>query len=293
MNQPEQLELLEPGADRWCQRWENRMPTWKRTRDGGFDSAVHRVIQIAEPAAKRFTITHHYSGSWPVIRFAYGLQRIDQAPGPGEPDGGRLVGVLALGVPMNTAVLRNAFPDVEPIRRSLELSRMVLLDSVESNGESWACARMMSLAAARGIQGIIAHADPVPRLRQTPDGPVQVSPGHIGHVYGAGQGFAYLGRTRARRQLVLPDATVLTDRAAGKIHRDEAGHAAVERRIAAFGAPARKPGEDGARWLAAALEQIGATAVAHGGCHRYARTIGRSRTRIGGTAHPAPRRSAS
>lgn len=294
MNQSEQLELLEPGADRWCQRWENRLPTWKRTRDGGFDPALHRVVQIAEPAAKRFTVAHHYSASWPVVRFAYGLQRLDEAPGPGEPDGGRLVGVIALGIPMNVAVLQNALPDLTPIRQSLELSRMVLLDSVESNGESWACSRALALAAARGIQGVVAHADPVPRVRITPDGPIQVSPGHVGHVYGAGQGFAYLGLTRPRRLVVLPDATVLTDRAAGKVRRDEPGHAGVERRLTALGAPARGAGEDGASWLAHALEQVGATTMAHGGCHRYARTIGRSRvrTRLGGTVYPAPRRAA-
>ncbi|MEU3907983.1 hypothetical protein AB0F20_29935 [Streptomyces goshikiensis] len=248
-------------------------------------------MRIPEAAAKSFTVTHHYSASWPVVRFAYGIQRRDQEPGPGEPDGGRLVGVLAFGVPMNIAVLHNAFPGLTPVREALELSRMVLRDSVASNGESWACAAAMALAAAEGIRGIVAHADPVPRTRMTPGGPVQVSPGHIGHVYGAGQGFAYLGLTRARRQIVLPDATVLTDRAAGKVRRDEVGRASVQRRLTGLGAAPRQEGEDGARWLAAALEAIGATTVAHGGCHRYARAIGpgRTRVRLGGTAYPAPR----
>ncbi|MEU3909692.1 hypothetical protein AB0F20_38890, partial [Streptomyces goshikiensis] len=42
MNGPEQLELMEPGAGDWCQRWEKRMPSWKRTRDGGFNPGLHR-----------------------------------------------------------------------------------------------------------------------------------------------------------------------------------------------------------------------------------------------------------
>ncbi|MFD8609469.1 DUF6884 domain-containing protein [Streptomyces sp. NPDC059631] len=290
----QQIELQQSGADDWCQRWNHRIPTWRRTRDGGFDPEVHRVVRIPEAPAKRFTVAHHYSASWPVVRLAYGLQRVDQSPGPGEPEGGRLVGVLALGVPMNTAVL-NVFPDLEPLKESLELSRMCLLDSVASNGESWACARAFRDAAAKGIRGIVAHADPVPRVRLTADGPSHVMPGHIGHVYGHGQGFAYLGRTRARRLVVLPDATVLSDRAAAKVRRDETGHAAVERRLIAFGATTRRPKEDGARWLAQALEDVGATALYHGGCHKYARTIGPQRRRLllAGPALPAPRHGPS
>lgn len=272
----EQLELQQPGADALCQRWNRRLPTWRRTRDGGFDPEAHRVVRIPEAPAKRFTVAHHYSASWPVVRLAYGLQRIDQPPGPGEPDGGRLVGVLALGVPMNTAVL-NVFPDLVPLKESLELSRMCLLDSVVSNGESWACARAFRDAATKGIRGIVAHADPVPRIRITTDG--------------HGHGFAYLGRTRARRLVVLPDATVLNDRAAAKVRRDETGHAAVERRLIARGATARRTEEDGTRWLARALEEVGAAAMYHGGCHKYARTIGPHRTRLllAVPALPAPR----
>ncbi|WP_079185756.1 Mom family adenine methylcarbamoylation protein [Streptomyces sp. NBRC 110465] len=290
----QQLELQQPGADTWCQRWKHREPTWKRTRDGGFDPEVHRVVRIPEAPAKRFVVAHHYSASWPVVRLAYGLQRVDQPPGPGEPEGGRLVGVLALGVPMNTAVL-NVFPDLTPLKESLELSRMCLLDSVASNGESWACAKAFQDAATRGIRGVIAHADPVPRVRNTASGPVQVMPGHIGHIYGHGQGFAYLGRTRARRLVVLPDATVLNDRAAAKLRRDETGHAAVERRLVALGATARRAEEDGARWLSRALEEVGATTLRHGGCHKYARTIGphRTRLRLAGPTYPAPRYGAA
>ncbi|MBL1115439.1 hypothetical protein JK364_24005 [Streptomyces sp. 110] len=286
----EQLELQQPGSNAWCQRWNHRLPTWRRTRDGGFDPEAHRVVRIPEAPAKRFTVAHHYSASWPVVRLAYGLQRVDQPPGPDEPEGGRLVGVLALGVPMNTAVL-NVFPDLTPLKESLELSRMCLLDSVASNGESWACARAFQDAATKGIRGIVAHADPVPRVRITADGPSYVMPGHIGHVYGHGQGFAYLGRTRARRLVVLPDATVLNDRAAAKVRRDETGHAAVERRLIALGATARRAEEDGTRWLARALDEVGTAALHHGGCHKYARTIGphRTRLRLAGPTLPAPR----
>ncbi|MFD4576723.1 hypothetical protein ACFWNK_30700 [Streptomyces sp. NPDC058417] len=105
----EQLELQQPGAEVWCRRWNHRLPTWRRTRDGGFDPEVHRVVRIPDAPAKRITVAHPHSAGWPVVRLACGLQCIDQPPGPGEPEGCRLVGVLALEVPMNTPVL-NVFP---------------------------------------------------------------------------------------------------------------------------------------------------------------------------------------
>ncbi|MEV7123926.1 hypothetical protein [Kitasatospora griseola] len=137
------------------------------------------------------------------------MQLRTAAPGPGEPNGGRLVGVLALGVPMAKAVLTRVFPTLEAYRESVELSRLVLLDEVPSNGESWLCAASFALAARRGVRGVVAHSDPHPRARVTPSGTQLLTPGHVGHVYAA-QDFAYLGRTRARRLVVLPDGTVLT-----------------------------------------------------------------------------------
>lgn len=117
------------------------------------------------------------------------------------------------------------------------------------------------------------------------DGPSYVLPGHVSHVYGHGQGFAYLRRTRARRLVVLPDATVLNSgvRTAAKARQDETGHAAVERRPIA-------PEEDGAHWLARALEEAGAATLHHDGCRKYARTIGphRTRLRLAGPALNAP-----
>ncbi|MEW1760551.1 hypothetical protein AB0393_29065 [Streptomyces cyaneofuscatus] len=285
---PEQQALQLPGAEDLCQRWNQRTPTWRRTSEGGFDPDLHRVIPIAGGPARRFATVHHYSGSWPPVRFAFGLQRVDEPPAPGEPAGGRLLGVLSLGIPMNGAVL-DVFEGATRYTETLELNRLVLLDRAESNAESWFCARAFNAAARRGIRGVVAHSDPLPRLRRTPDGTQLISPGHIGHVYAA-QDFVYLGRTRPRRLTVLPDATVLSDRAAAKIRRDEVGHRGVERRITALGAPARQPGQSGRDWLAQALEAVGATVVHHGGNHRYARAIGPRRTPIIATSYPRPRK---
>ncbi|MFE1476546.1 hypothetical protein ACFW6N_22190 [Streptomyces cyaneofuscatus] len=286
---PEQQALHLPDAEDQCQRWHERTPTWRRTSEGGFNPDLHRVIAIPEGPARRFVERHHYSGSWPAVRFVYGLQRTDEPPGPGEPPGGRLLGVLSLGIPMNGAVL-DVFEGTRRYAETLELNRLVLLDRAESNAESWFCARAFTAAARHGIRGVVAHSDPHPRVRRTPDGGTELlSPGHIGHVYAA-QDFVYLGRTRPRRLTVLPDATVLSDRAAAKIRGDEVGHRGAERRLVEFGASPRQPGQSGRDWLAQALEDISATVVHHAGNHRYARAIGPRRTPIIATALPRPRR---
>lgn len=283
---PVQEELHLPEVGGRCQRWRDRRPTWRRTSEGGFAPGLHRVIEIPEAPARRFVERHHYSGTWPAVRFTYGLQRLDEEPGPGEPPGGRLLGVLSLGIPMNGAVL-DVFEGTRRYAETLELNRLVLLDRAESNSESWFCAKAFKSAASYGIRGVVAHSDPHPRTRQTPAGPELISPGHIGHVYAA-QDFLYLGRTRPRRLTVLPDATVLSERAAAKIRRDEMGHKGAEKRLVKLGAPPRNDGEMGTRWLARALEAIGATSIHHPGNHRYARAIGPGRTPIRVTAYQRP-----
>ncbi|MCU4750214.1 hypothetical protein [Streptomyces sp. G-5] len=287
-------QLAIPTEPDLCQRWRTRAPTWRRRAEGGFNADLYRVVPLAERSAKRFVLTHHYSRSWPSVSLAYGLQRLDQPPThPDDPEGGALVGVVALGVPMNEAVLTGVFPTLAPYREALELSRLVLLDTEPSNAESWACSRVFGLAAQAGIRGVIAYADPVPRTRITAQGPQQLTPGHVGHVYHA-QDFSYLGRGRARRLTLLPDATVLQDRAANKVRRGEPGAAGVIRRLRQYGAPAPGPGESGPYWLAKALTAIGATTVRHPGNHRWARSIGPHRTRVhlGAAVLPRPERTA-
>ncbi|MER6687468.1 hypothetical protein [Streptomyces olivaceoviridis] len=231
---------------------------------------------------------HHYSQSWPAIRLAMGLIDVE-TPGP---YGGALVGVVALGIPMHRNVLTGVFPRLEPYRQALELSRLVLLDEVPANAESWFTARAFRLAAAYGIRGIVAHSDPHPRIRRGKSGlPEQVHPGHWGTVYQA-LGMHYLGRTRSRRLIVLPDGSVLTDRVKSKIHRNEPGHVGAERRLQTFGARPRDEGEPGVAWLAEALHTIGATVLDHRGNHRYALPIGprSGRPVLTHSAYPYPKK---
>lgn len=56
------------------------------------------------------------SGSWPAVRFAYGL--IDTA----APPSGQLVGVLTLGIPTQAAVLTSVFGRLTPSAHALSVS---------------------------------------------------------------------------------------------------------------------------------------------------------------------------
>ncbi|MFF4755231.1 Mom family adenine methylcarbamoylation protein [Streptomyces sp. NPDC002514] len=95
-----------------------------------------------------------------------------------------------------------------PYEESLELNRLVLLDGVPANAETWTQACVFRLAAARGVRGVVAHSDPEPRTRLTAHGPELVFPGHYGTIYQA-KGMDYLGKTRPRRLTMLPDGSVL------------------------------------------------------------------------------------
>ncbi|MEU8576474.1 hypothetical protein [Streptomyces asoensis] len=269
-----------------CQRWRNRRHSWRPTGEGGFDPARYRVREMPNDlvhTAKAFVLAHHYSGSWPAVRFAYGL--IDTAAPPEN----SLVGVLTLGIPTQVAVLTSVFGRLTPYEESLELNRLVLLDDVPANAETWAQARAFRLAAARGIHGVVAHSDPEPRTRLTAHGPETIFPGHYGTVYQA-KGMDYLGKTRPRHLTMLPDGSVLHDRAMSKVRNNERGRGGVERRLVALGARPRDPGEPGRTWLTEALHTVGAQGVHHGGHHRYAAYIGpRTGRRLAVTSYPYPK----
>jgi len=219
----------------------------------------------------------------PSVRFAYGL--IDTAP----PPAGQLVGVLTLGIPTQVAVLTSVFSRLTPYEESLEMNRLVLLDDVPANAETWAQARTFRLAAARGVRGIVAHSDPEPRTRLTDHGLELIFPGHYGTIYQA-KGMDYLGKTRPRRLTMLPDGSVLHDRAMSKVRNGERGRGGVERRLVALGARPREAGEPGRAWLDEALHAVGARVAHHGGNHRYAAWIGpRTGRRLTATSYPYPK----
>lgn len=269
------------GESPWCLRWDGGRQSWRHVSQGGFDPARYVVHAVDEATAKRFVVAQHYARSFPAARHRFGL--FDTRDGAD-----RLVGVAVYGIPVQRAVLAIAFPTLEPYVESVELSRFVLRDECPGNSESWFLARTFEQLHARDVRGVVSFADPMPR--QGLDG-AWLTPGHVGTIYQASNAL-YTGRGTARTLTLLPDGTVLNDRAAQKVRSGDQGHAYVEARLAALGARPLSGGEDPAVWLREALRQVGARRVRHRGAHRYLFRLGgtrreRERIPVGLPAHAA------
>lgn len=269
------------------QRWRDGRHGWRPASEGGFNPDRYSVSEIGETTAAAFVQRHHYSTSWPAARLRYGLHDAD-----------KLVGAIVLGVPMSKAVLCNPFPTLEPYVESLELSRLVLLDEVPANAESWFCAAVFRLAADRGVRGVVAFSDPEPRWRRLQGkAPEEIKPGHVGIVYQA-LNFEYLGRGTRRSLVMLPDATVVTARALAKVTGGERGRDGVVKRLVDLGATPPRLDEEPAVWLRRALATVGAARQNHPGNHRYAIRTGRNRAErtrvaIGMASHTYPKATLS
>ena len=245
------------------QRWWRRRSSWVAPARGVVDTGRYDIDRVDTAAAKRFVVEHHYSASFPASRFTYGLT---------DRHDGELVGVAVFGIPSSARVLTNAFPDLAPYDESLEPSRVVLLDGVAYNAESWFVAACHHDLVGRGVRGVVTFADPLPRY--TLDGRLVV-PGHAGIIYQA-LNMRLAGRTAAQTLMLLPDATVLHNRAAQKIRSRSRGHRYAEDLLIRLGAPPVDPG-DPAGWLTAALQTVGARRVRHPGNLRYTLQLGRRR----------------
>lgn len=165
--------------------------------------------------------------------------------------------------PASNLVLTNVFPG--SATDSTELGRLVLLDEVPGNGESWFVARCLRLLKAEGIRGVVSFSDPVPRTAV--DGRV-IMPGHVGTVYQA-LSAAIRGRSKPRTLRLLPDGTTFSERAISKIRNDDRGRQYAQAQLVAHGAEPPREGETGAAWLAKWLPRL-TRPLAHPGNHRYA-----------------------
>ncbi|SFQ74472.1 hypothetical protein SAMN05421810_1188 [Amycolatopsis arida] len=136
------------------QRWRNGTHRWRTAAGHAFKPDRYGVSELDSTMAEEFCVRHHYSAAWPATKYRFGLFDLHAY----EP---QLVGVVALGIPMSNQVLTNPFPTLVPNEESLELSRLVLLDSVALNGESWFCASVFVRAVEHGVRGLVSFADPV------------------------------------------------------------------------------------------------------------------------------------
>ncbi|MGB3929453.1 MAG: hypothetical protein WBL20_10860 [Sphingobium sp.] len=260
------------------QRWRER-----RTRfllpDSVIDPTEFAVAEIPRRAARDFVEAHHYLGSSPPCRVAVGLFR-NARPAS------RLVGVAMFTVPVQAAAL--PLHTGLPASAGVELGRLVLLDEVASNGETWMLRRAFAaLRAARpAVEAVTAYSDPTPRFG--PSGS-QIHVGHVGHIYYAYAGpNSYRGQRPSRRVLMTPDGQVFPARTISKIRNGERGAAGGVDALVRKGAPPPKD-HDLRGWFAGLAESGFLTARKAAGVHAYAFALTRTARRAA-EALPRPPR---
>lgn len=222
-----------------CQRWRNGRESYRPAREC-FDARHASVERIDTASAKAFVCEHHYAASFPASRFNAGL--FVRRPFQSE----ELVGVATFSVPMSQACIPHYFPHLSAAE-GVELGRLILLDEIAANAESWFVARCFRLlkASLSDVSGVLSYADPMPRYSK--DGEL-VKKGHVGTVYRATNGL-YRGRSRARTLLLCPDGSVANERALSKLRGGESGSDYVERQLRGMGASARACSESGRDYL--------------------------------------------
>lgn len=239
--------MIVPACQRWRDRRGSYRPAGEPIRTADFD-----VAPIAtDREARAFVEQHHYSGTYPAARARFGLRRR-----------GELVGVAVLSHPASEAALAAALPLPCERLAKAELGRLVLLDEVPANGESFFVARAFELARRAGFEAIVSHSDPEPRA--TASGGL-VFGGHVGTVYQA-LNATYCGRTPARTRYLLPDGSNLSQRLMGKVRRQEKGWRYGVELLLEHGAP--PPEGDWREWVARAVSTV-ARCSRHRGNHRY------------------------
>jgi hypothetical protein len=238
-------------SQRWRARRDSYRPLGETIRPSDYEVAL-----IADDTtAKTFVEAHHYSGSYPAARERAGLYRR-----------GSLVGVAVFSVPMHERVLR---PLPCPKETSAELGRLVLLDDVPANGETWFLARAFELLAREGYEGLISFADPMPRMTALG---ACVFAGHIGNVYQA-KSAIYVGRGTKRTIRLLPSGEVFSSRAAQKIRSLDRGYVYAAGQLEAAGAEPLDT-SDPRGWLRRWMPALTRT-VRHPGNHKYVLPIDR------------------
>ena len=252
------------------QRWRLRRDSYRPAGEP-INPRLYEVAElVGDREAKAFIVTHHYSGSYPNARFRFGLFT-----------GGELVGVTVFSHPCNDRVLTSVFP--VSASDSVELGRFVLLDLVPANGESWFLARAFECLRRKGLAGVVSFSDPVPRTKM--DGTI-IHRGHFGICYQATSA-TFLGRTEPRTLRLLPDGTVLNDRAIQKIRAGEQGCQYAAALLEKFGA-APPPVEERTEWLASWLARL-TRRLRHSGNYKYAWAIAPDARRFLPASLPYPK----
>lgn len=236
-----------------CQRWRRRRDSYRPA--GETINASRYGVEILEDDAtpKRFVVEHHYAGSYPSARCRVALYRMRE-----------LVGVAVFSHPASEEVLPKWLPNL----KAVELGRLVLLDDVPGNGETWFMARALPIARAElAVDAVLSFSDPF--VRTTQAGEI-VKPGHVGTVYQA-LGGRYLGRSNRATQIFDPMGRIVSRRTISKVSTEDRGSDGYcARQLQELGAPPRKAGETGAQWWKRCLREAAWRRVRHPGNYAYA-----------------------
>lgn len=257
------------------QRWSQGRASYRRPEEPIRTQEYDVAEMLDDTTARDFVLTHHYSGTYPAARFRVGLYRH-----------GGLVGVAVFSHPCSDKVLTNVFPSVKATE-SVELGRLVLLDQVPGNGESFFVARAFDVLRRYGIAGVVSFSDPMPRTTVTGE---QIFMGHFGTVYQALNG-VFLGRGTPRTLHLLPNGRVFSDRTAQKIRKGERGWRYAAAQFEEWGAPpAPEDPEERRLWFTLATEGV-TRPVRHRGNFKYAWPLNKSVRRSLPSSLPYPKRS--
>lgn len=238
-----------------CQRWRGGREQYRPAGEP-FEPARYGVEPIGFTPARRFVAEHHYSATMPAARLQLGLMHKASAF-----QAETLAGVIVFSVPVQEQAVP-AWLGLPP-RLGIEIGRLVLLDAVPGNGESWFLGRCFRLLRQMlpEVRGVLSYCDPLER--RDAEGRV-VKRGHIGTVYRAFNG-CYAGRSAARTLVLAPDGRSVNERTLSKIRLGEQGAGYAVRQLQALGAPAPLPGEEGSAYVARALDDGGFRKIWHPG----------------------------
>jgi hypothetical protein len=231
-----------------CQRWNNRNTSYRPARET-IDTSIYEIGDIDHSAAKDFIVKHHYSGSYPAAIARYGLYRNE----------------TLVGVCVYSDIMKNVLESIKIDIPMIELSRLVLLDDVEANGETWFMAETRRrLAKLDRADLILTHSDDMPRT--SIDGTV-THVGHVGTIYQASNA-VYVGRAKRNTLYLLPDGKVFSQRVQSKIRSREQGWQYSVNYLVKHGAKLPEKDEDLTKWLNHWRPLI-CRKYTHPGNHRY------------------------
>jgi hypothetical protein len=260
-----------------CQRWLLGRHSYRPAREV-IDPRRFEVVEIDERDGEG--VRHEAPLLEAVPRGAVPVRLYDR---------GELVGVAVFSRPFRAEVITNAIPWLDDVDEGVELGRFVLLDSVAANAETWFLARCF--AALRGrVRGVVSFSDPNPRTGL--DG-LELFPGHIGTIYQASNA-SYSGTTSPATLRLLPDGTVFSNIASGKIRRGLCGWRSAAAELVRFGAdapPDITSSEARIAWLERWRSEL-TRPMRHRGLHRYTFTIDRHASIAYGPARAYPKKAA-